>query len=85
MDKDVTIDVATVCSGCEQALKPMNADRPSEILRHLKGVGSMETDSFQQIMAATLARTCHEGKRMKALNKSIAREQHSKTRMTTQG
>jgi hypothetical protein len=40
---------------------------------------------FGKIIAATLARTCHEGKGMKALNKSVAREQHSIRLMTSQG
>jgi hypothetical protein len=70
--------------GCEQALNPMKADRPNETLKSLNKVGSMEKIPFSKIFAATLARTCHEGKRMKALNKSIAREQYSVTRMTTQ-
>jgi hypothetical protein len=72
-------------SGCEQALSPMKADRPSEILRSLNEAGSMEKIPFSKIIAATLARTCHEGKRMKALNKSIAGPQHSITRIKSDG
>jgi hypothetical protein len=40
---------------------------------------------FSKIIAATLARTCHEGKRMKALNKSIAGPQHSISRIKSEG
>jgi hypothetical protein len=56
-DKGVVWGVATLfdvallaVSLGEQALRPMNADIPSEILRNLNEAGSMEKNSFQQII-----------------------------------
>jgi hypothetical protein len=60
--------VADCVSGWEQALRPKTESKVRDEARYLKvrglkETGSMDAISFQQNnFAATLARTCHEGK-----------------------